>query len=461
MVDSLDDAVNLLVIEVTRPLATSLGATETATEWGLRLSVGALVRELQERVADAKLFDRVLELVDAYRRTNVDAAAETCFSPASTALADSLLDGVFGAARSSVTKEIGDAAQLPASAAASVLCVAAGLLLRSLEPEPSYETLEATRSEDRHFELAPHPPVAPPSAPRESTLANAMNDAAPERGKARSLRLLLPLFAIAAIAAVGLTWHLWSDRHPSRESASAPIKEAAPPVGDAAAIKTAQDTPPAQAQQAPPASQKQSPHTAFNEARTQPLEDVAGTPTQQPVSPLVTAEEASGLRQAESILRPAQTAAEAHRDVSLTKLPNGLELSIPESGGESQLLGFLREESPHSGEFNLDGIAFDHAKAALKSSSKGQLQNLAKILKAYPNTKITINSYTDNLGEKAHNLKLSRERANNVLLELTRMGVDKSRITARGFGEEHPIASNSSEEGRKQNRRISLSVTAR
>jgi len=53
----------------------------------------------------------------------------------------------------------------------------AGLLLRSLEPEPSYETLEATRSEDRHFELAPHPRLRRVGAAR-ITLANAMNDGA-------------------------------------------------------------------------------------------------------------------------------------------------------------------------------------------------------------------------------------------------------------------------------------------
>jgi K(+)-stimulated pyrophosphate-energized sodium pump len=80
-------------------------------------------------------------------------------------------------------------------------------------------------------------------------------------------------------------------------------------------------------------------------------------------------------------------------------------------------------------------------------------------LKAYPTAKIVINSYTDNLGEKAHNLRLSRERANHVLRELARIGVDKSRMTAQGFGDDHPVASNDSEEGRMQNRRISLYVT--
>ena len=65
-----------------------------------------------------------------------------------------------------------------------------------------------------------------------------------------------------------------------------------------------------------------------------------------------------------------------------------------------------------SGEFILDEISFAAGNKTLKSSSREQLKKVAKILKAYPNTEIVINGYTDNLGEKAHNLRLSRERAN-------------------------------------------------
>ena len=104
----------------------------------------------------------------------------------------------------------------------------------------------------------------------------------------------------------------------------------------------------------------------------------------------------------------------------------------------------------------MDGILFAAANKTLKSSSQEQLKNLAKILKAYPTAKIVINSYTDNLGEKAHNLRLSRERANHVLRELARIGVDKSRMTAQGFGDDHPVASNDSEEGRMQNRAVQV-----
>ena len=111
------------------------------------------------------------------------------------------------------------------------------------------------------------------------------------------------------------------------------------------------------------------------------------------------------------------------------------------------------------GEFILDEISFATNNKTLKSSSRKQLKNIAKILKAYPNTEIVINGYTDNLGEKAHNLKLSRERASYVLQELARIGVDKSRMTAKGFGDDHPVASNNSEEGRTRNRRISIYVT--
>ena len=64
-----------------------------------------------------------------------------------------------------------------------------------------------------------------------------------------------------------------------------------------------------------------------------------------------------------------------------------------------------------------------------------------------------------NTGDAAANLQLSQQRAENVMGELTRLGVDPSRMSAKGYGEENPIADNSTAEGRQKNRRISLRVT--
>jgi K(+)-stimulated pyrophosphate-energized sodium pump len=104
---------------------------------------------------------------------------------------------------------------------------------------------------------------------------------------------------------------------------------------------------------------------------------------------------------------------------------------------------------------------FDTGSATLQPASDEQLHNVAEILKAYPNVKLKIGGYTDNTGDKAANQKLSEERAQNVKAALEKMGIDPSRLTAQGYGEEHPVADNSTEEGKQKNRRISMRVTAK
>ena len=74
---------------------------------------------------------------------------------------------------------------------------------------------------------------------------------------------------------------------------------------------------------------------------------------------------------------------------------------------------------------------------------------------------VRIGGYTDNTGDPAANLQLSQQRADNVMGEISRLGVDPSRMSAKGYGEENPIADNSTEEGRQKNRRISLRVTGK
>jgi outer membrane protein OmpA-like peptidoglycan-associated protein len=80
-------------------------------------------------------------------------------------------------------------------------------------------------------------------------------------------------------------------------------------------------------------------------------------------------------------------------------------------------------------------------------------------MKAYPNVNVKIGGYTDNVGDDSHNMKLSQERANRTMSEIERLGISSSRMTAEGYGEQHPIADNSTEEGRQRNRRIDIRVT--
>lgn len=144
------------------------------------------------------------------------------------------------------------------------------------------------------------------------------------------------------------------------------------------------------------------------------------------------------------------------------KLPNGIELDIPQLGIESRLIQFIEDASKPVDKttwFDFDRLLFDTAKATLQPKSQEQLDNIAAILKAYPNVHVKVGGYTDNVGDKAANMKLSQDRATNVMNELVKLGIDAARLSAEGYGDQHPVASNDSEEGRQQNRRTSLRVT--
>lgn len=144
------------------------------------------------------------------------------------------------------------------------------------------------------------------------------------------------------------------------------------------------------------------------------------------------------------------------------KLPNGVELNIPEKGVEKSFLTWIADKNKVVDKttwFNFDRLLFETGKSSLKPESEDQLKTTAEILKAFPSVNIKIGGYTDNVGNAQSNLALSKSRAENVMAELVKLGVDKSRMEAEGYGQEHPIASNDTEEGRAQNRRIAFRVT--
>lgn len=140
-------------------------------------------------------------------------------------------------------------------------------------------------------------------------------------------------------------------------------------------------------------------------------------------------------------------------DVSLT--------GVNATGVEANLVSFIKSNKPvdKTTWFDFDRLTFETGKATLKPESQEQLKNVAEILKAYPDVTIKLGGYTDNTGKANDNLKLSDDRAQSVKKELAGLGVADSRLEAEGYGQEHPVASNDTEAGRAQNRRISIRVT--
>ena len=104
-------------------------------------------------------------------------------------------------------------------------------------------------------------------------------------------------------------------------------------------------------------------------------------------------------------------------------------------------------------------INFDVDKATLTPEGNETVQQIAQALAKDTALKIAIQGHTDDTGNAAHNKKLSENRANEVLQSLSKQGIEKSRLTAQGFGAEQPLVANDSEENKAKNRRVELVKT--
>jgi outer membrane protein OmpA-like peptidoglycan-associated protein len=107
-----------------------------------------------------------------------------------------------------------------------------------------------------------------------------------------------------------------------------------------------------------------------------------------------------------------------------------------------------------------DGILFNTGKTTLSTASRNALNEFAASLKANPGTDVTIYGHTDNTGSRQINEKLSLERANAVVNFLVGNGIERGRFTAEGLAYDQPVADNSTAEGRAQNRRVEIYITA-
>jgi outer membrane protein OmpA-like peptidoglycan-associated protein len=108
---------------------------------------------------------------------------------------------------------------------------------------------------------------------------------------------------------------------------------------------------------------------------------------------------------------------------------------------------------------SMSDVLFDTGKFSLKPGAREKLAKVAGILLAYPGLNIEVGGYTDNVGGDAMNQTLSENRADSVRNYLVQQGVSTSSVSAKGFGNTLPVASNDSSAGRQQNRRVELLVS--
>ena len=114
----------------------------------------------------------------------------------------------------------------------------------------------------------------------------------------------------------------------------------------------------------------------------------------------------------------------------------------------------LYDKLIQDGKIVTNGIRFDVNKATIRPESMGIINEIAKLMKEHPEIIISVEGHTDSDGETTFNQSLSERRAEAVMNELVRLGIDGTRMTSKGFGESAPIDTNNTPEGKANNRRV-------
>jgi outer membrane protein OmpA-like peptidoglycan-associated protein len=148
------------------------------------------------------------------------------------------------------------------------------------------------------------------------------------------------------------------------------------------------------------------------------------------------------------------------------QLPDGKELNAYKGGIEDQLVTFLKsdwkslsDDSLKNKWFDFDNLNFNTGNATITPGSEPQLDNIAQILKAFPDAKIKIGGYTDVSGDANANKKLSQARADAAKNALVKRGVGNQVISAEGYGSQYATrAATAPDEERAMDRHVSVSV---
>jgi len=169
--------------------------------------------------------------------------------------------------------------------------------------------------------------------------------------------------------------------------------------------------------------------------------------------------EAASARDAEQAQEEAQQAkALAASSVTEAQLARReAELAMEQADTLRRQLENLQLRQTESGVVvTLGDVLFESGQTQLLEEAMASLVEVVDLLQSEPEKNIRIEGHTDSTGDAQVNLKISEQRANSVFEALVSLGVDRSRFTVAGMGEDFPIASNDTDEGRRQNRRVDV-----
>jgi outer membrane protein OmpA-like peptidoglycan-associated protein len=108
---------------------------------------------------------------------------------------------------------------------------------------------------------------------------------------------------------------------------------------------------------------------------------------------------------------------------------------------------------------NISDVLFDFNKYTLKPGAREKMAKVAGILLAYPGLRLQLEGHTDSIGTDEYNMTLSQKRADTVRDYLISQGVQSDNVSAIGLGKTNPVASNDTDAGRQQNRRVEMVVS--
>jgi outer membrane protein OmpA-like peptidoglycan-associated protein len=160
---------------------------------------------------------------------------------------------------------------------------------------------------------------------------------------------------------------------------------------------------------------------------------------------------------------PTAAVREAARTVSELQLPGGVKIAVPNGSFNFSLANWLAGSNDTNvpKRFVFDDLKFESDSIKLTPDSVPTVKTLTAVLRAYPAVTVALEGHTDSTGDPSANKKLSLDRADAVKDIMVKDGIAASRITATGFGEENPVASNETAQGRALNRRLELVVLKR